>query len=576
VALLVDQVGGDYQTGLLHAVEDAARQFDVNLLVAAGCSLHAPNPAEAAQNDVYAQLGADRLDGVVVASGTICSHVTPRTLADFFTSFSGLALCSVSANVVGVPSVAASNRRGMRIVVEHIIVAHGCKRIAYVRGPIGGNEGQERFEGYVSALKDRGLAFDPALVETGDFRIASGAEAVARLLDAGTPFDALVAANDYMAVGAMGELRGRGKRIPRDLLVAGFDDAPLGRIASPSLTTVRQPLQRLGVASMETVLRQIAGGHVEERVELDVDLVTRQSCGCSYGAVQQHPATGRTALPSLRELEASGVLVALESKSDELCQALRRCIAAPPALVMDWSERLMSALRAEFSGGAGRFLLDLGDVLDEAQRFGETVHRFSSVISLWRRLLRHAVADVAQVCLLDDVWHAAMVLVEAEADRSHKRFVFESEHAQNVQRESVERLSTVLSVPALKDALKDVLPALGIHSAIVSAYEGDGRSRLRPLVVVGDRVGSPPLGDPFPARRLAPDAFFRTDCRWTHVAVHLSLGTEHLGLALLEGGGRPSVYRMLRDQITFCLARSTRDTVGWTRSLPRAKPRSHL
>ncbi len=552
IALLVDHLGGDYQTGLLKAVEDAARQFDVNLLVVAGRSLHAPNPAEAAQNHIYTRLGPERVNGIIVATGTICGHVTPATLAGFFANFEGLALCSVSAKVAGVPSVAVGNRRGMRIVVEHLIEVHGCRRIGYIRGPSGGNEGRERFEGYLTALEGRGLGFDPALVQSGDFRMGSGVEAIGRLIDADARMDALVAANDYMALGALGELRARGKRIPQDVLVAGFDDAPLARIASPSLTTVRQPLHRLGLASVDTVLRQIAGGQVEESVEIDVELVTRQSCGCAHAAMQRHPTPRRISLAGVHETQARNVLQAIESKSDELCEAVRRGVNVPAPLLLDWSERLISALRAEFSGSEGCFILELGDVLDEAQPIGEALLWFVQVVRRWRGALRHAVSDVAQVCLLDDLWCAATMLVEAAVDQNHKRIAFESEREQEVMRESIERLSTAVSVPALKLALRVALPTLGIRGGVVSAYEDGGR-RLRPLLVVGDRFGQEPPGEPFPANRLAPDAYFQADRRWTHVALHLSLGTEHLGLALFAGGGRPTVYRMLREQLSTTL-----------------------
>lgn len=75
-------------------------------------------------------------------------------------------------------------------------------------------------------------------------RTQSGAEAARRLLDRGELFDALVVANDYMALGAIEVLRGRGVRIPQEVVVTGFDDVPSARIAYPSLSTVRQPLSR--------------------------------------------------------------------------------------------------------------------------------------------------------------------------------------------------------------------------------------------------------------------------------------------------------------------------------------------
>jgi DNA-binding LacI/PurR family transcriptional regulator len=552
IALLVDHLGGDYQTGLYRAVEDAAGDSDVNLLVTVGRSLGAPNPIDAAQNEIYARLGPACVDGIVVGSGCIGGYVSPRTLAEFCADASPLPLCSVSANVAGVPSLAVSNRRGMRIVVEHLIVSHGCRRIAYIRGPHGGDEAQERFEGYRSALEEHGIEYVPRLVETGDFWIRSGAEAARHLLDSGRTFDALVAANDYMALGAIDVLRARGKRVPQDLLVAGFDDAPSARIASPSLTTVRQPLSRLGRLAVETIVRQWRSEAVQERVELDVELVTRQSCGCAYRALQSSLAP-RAAVLGISQGPPRTVLEAFESRIDDLRQAMLRGLSAAPDAMAGWADRLLSALRAEFSGASGSFLLELEDVLDSAQPRADSIHHFNSVISAMRGHFRRSVTDTEQVCILDDLWHAAILLVGAALDRSHMRAAYESEHTQDVLRESVERLSTVLSHSAMMEALRSILPAVGIRSASVSVYEGESHRELRPLFVMADHLTADTEGQRFSSAKLAPEGFFPTDRRWAHIVMPLSFGSDHFGVAVFEGGAHASTYRELREEIGTAL-----------------------
>lgn len=546
IALLLDYLGGDYQLGLLQSVEEAAREHDLNLFVAVGRAIDAPNPVDAVQNEIYSRVGSDRVDGVIVGSGCIGIHVDTGALASFLARFGSLAKCSISAQLPGIPSLVVSNQRGMRAMVDHVIMVHGCRRIAYIRGPTGGDEAQARFDGYVNALAAHGLDFDPSLVEAGDFWIQSGSEAMRRLLDRGEKFGAVVVANDYMALGAIEVLRSRGIRVPQEVIVTGFDDVPSARIAYRSLSTVRQPLSRLGRLAVETILRQLDGHAVPERVELDVEIVTRQSCGCAYrsrDSVRASPPPG----PS------RGARDEMESHAERLRSAmLSRVAIAPPALE-GWADRLIAALRSELGGAQGDFLVELEDVLDQAQPSPDVIHQFNAVIGALRSHFRRVPLDVRQVRALDDLWHSSVLLVGAAANRSQMRTVFDAEHAQDVLRGSVERLATALSHPGLTDRLREVLPTVGVRGAAISLYAGEDRTELRGFFVWADGRDYASTGALFPSRRVAPDDFLCADRRWSYCLMPLTFGTEHLGVALFDMDTHVSVPRMLREQIGAAL-----------------------
>src|SRR5262245_17911953 len=147
IALLLDYLGGDYQTGLLHGVSAAAEERDVNVLTVIGRSLGAPRPADAAQNDIYARLGPECVDAVIVGAGSIGIFAGMERLRDLCRSYAPLPVVSVGACLTTLPSLVVSNRRGQRIVVDHLIEEHGCRRIAYVRGPRESEEAEQRFSG---------------------------------------------------------------------------------------------------------------------------------------------------------------------------------------------------------------------------------------------------------------------------------------------------------------------------------------------------------------------------------------------------------------------------------------------
>jgi DNA-binding LacI/PurR family transcriptional regulator len=173
--------------------------------------------------------------------------------------------------------VDVDNVGGARAGVAHL-VERGRRRIATVAGPADMGVGQDRLAGYRTALLAARLPVDEALVVRGDFSEASGLAGVRDLLERRPDVDAIFAANDLMAVGALRAIRESGRTVPGDVAVVGFDDSPLSRVTDPPLSTVRQPVEDMGREMAEMLLRLIAeeadGGL--QRV-LPTELVVRAS-----------------------------------------------------------------------------------------------------------------------------------------------------------------------------------------------------------------------------------------------------------------------------------------------------------
>jgi len=176
------------------------------------------------------------------------------------------------------PAVATTNREGGHAAAAHL-ASINRRRIAMINGPVEYGCDRERFDGYRQALEEAGIALEPDLVEIGDFTEEGGAQAATRLLASGLPFDALFAASDLMAVGAMRTLREAGRRVPDDVAVVGFDDIPAASQTHPPLTTVRQPLYEMGRAATELVMAAIRGDAIDQRLELPTSLIVRESTG---------------------------------------------------------------------------------------------------------------------------------------------------------------------------------------------------------------------------------------------------------------------------------------------------------
>ncbi len=228
------------------------------------------------QEEMYQRvLRSGYLDGVILASASLSDPLITDLLRDRIPFVS-----------VGRPPnervhyVDADNVAGGRMAVEHLIRL-GHRRIATITGRLDMSAGQDRLEGYRQALKAHRIPVEEELIVEGDFTENSGMVAMQRLLPASP--NAVFIASDMMAIGALKALRQAGRQVPQDLALVGFDDLPIVSAIEPALTTVRQPIERMGSMAVEVLLGVLEGSSEEEapaqRIVLPTELVVRASCG---------------------------------------------------------------------------------------------------------------------------------------------------------------------------------------------------------------------------------------------------------------------------------------------------------
>ena len=174
-------------------------------------------------------------------------------------------------------SVAIDERLHSCRAVQHL-TGSGRKRIIYISGPKQLSMISNQFEGYMDALTGAGIEFDPGLVFAGDYTPLSGFNSINKALDDGVGFDAVFAANDQTAVGAVMALKNRGCKIPEDVAVVGFDNIFVSALTEPSITTVDVPKYAMGYAAMELLDKHLGDpAHKPEDIVLDCDLIIRRS-----------------------------------------------------------------------------------------------------------------------------------------------------------------------------------------------------------------------------------------------------------------------------------------------------------
>jgi LacI family transcriptional regulator len=177
-----------------------------------------------------------------------------------------------------VPAVCATNWQGAYNATEYLIDL-GHRRIGFITGDMEMAGARNRLAGYQAALRTHHLPGDPALVRNGEFHYPEGYSAALALLGLPNPPTAIFASNDDMALATLDALRGQGVRVPEDMSVMGFDGIPQAALVHPPLTTVAQPLAKMGRVATQMLLDQLNDpGKPVRRVELPTELIVRGSC----------------------------------------------------------------------------------------------------------------------------------------------------------------------------------------------------------------------------------------------------------------------------------------------------------
>jgi LacI family transcriptional regulator len=272
VGVLVSELSGPFYGAMLSAIEATLRAAGKFVLVAAGHS------KEEQEREGIRFLVGRNCDAV------IC-HV--EALSDKYLveqNAKSTPVVIVNRKVRGIADRCFSldNERGGYLAAQSLLkLKH--RKIAYISGPLDWVDARQRLEGHKRALAEAGVSFDSRLLYEGDYHETGGTEALNHLFQKGIAFTAVICANDEMAAGAMAAAHDRGLRLPEELSIVGFDDAPISRYVYPKLSTVHYPITDMSRMAARWVLKNVYqqgdvdGQRVFEPNYIQRDSVTRRS-----------------------------------------------------------------------------------------------------------------------------------------------------------------------------------------------------------------------------------------------------------------------------------------------------------
>jgi DNA-binding LacI/PurR family transcriptional regulator len=266
IGLVVTTVADPFASEVACGIEQAANDHGYAVFLASS------NADPERERKVVQALAERRVDGIIVTSSRVGALYLPLLKK------MNVPIVLVNDRYPGafVYSVMIANQEGSRAAAEHLI-GLGHRRIAYVGDRQGYQSEAERLAGYREALAAAGIPFVDELAVEGDGRSEAAIEAMSGLLALAAPPTAVCCYNDMTALGAMRAIDARGLRVPEDVSVTGFDDLFFAANLQPPLTTVRQPMRRMGEMAMEVLFKLMSGEESVAQIKVEAELIVRGS-----------------------------------------------------------------------------------------------------------------------------------------------------------------------------------------------------------------------------------------------------------------------------------------------------------
>ena len=555
-----------YHCTIWRGVADCARQQDMNLITFQGRALQDPRNFRNQGNILYDLAMSEHLDGLIL--GASMGNLVPGAEFEAFCNrYASLPLVNITNPLDTIPSVMLDNKKGLQDLLVHLIVDHGYQRIAFIKGPEESLTARQRYWVYTEMLAQYDLPFDPRLVLSGEFFDDVAMAAVARLFDQHVAVDAIVAASDGMAHGALKALQTRGISVPEHIAVTGFDDLKESRYTIPPLTTVRPPIYDMGYRAVELLLAQLRGGTVPQITTLSTELIVRQSCGCPSNTVMLarveiikttvtgHPVR-KPFIPPLADQKASIL--------DELNRVLSTSSPRNSSR-SDGASRLLEDFLAELQGeSADIFLPTFTNIIIQTILAEEDITIWQDVLSVLRRQLLPFLSETTALSQAENLWQQARVVLADLIEQAHMRQRSEAERQAQILRELSQTLITTFHVDQLMDVLVERLPLLGIEEGYLCLYNLSPKAENMSGIPEWSRLvlgyqGQRRLdlgtgGKRFRSQQLLPEGILPQARRYAMTVIPLYFQEHQLGFALFEAQlPEESIYEVLRGVISSAL-----------------------
>ena len=281
IAVFLSGLDEEYQNQITQGIHQfaAAHGIDVLHFIAFGGILN-NGSYDTGEYNIFRLPNLKALDGVILLTNTIARPETVQEIVSQVRA-SGIPAVSVDADYGDFYSIGVDNRSAMAQIVRHFTDTHGLRRINYISGPDDNPDSIERLAGYKQVLTEHNIPIEEDRIYHGSFPRRDGRTAVDVFLRSELPMpEAIVCANDTMAVSVISALNAHGLRVPEDIMVSGFDNTYNARNYAPEITSVARPLIQCGTLACELLYNAWNGVQQERVHKLEMQPRFSESCGC--------------------------------------------------------------------------------------------------------------------------------------------------------------------------------------------------------------------------------------------------------------------------------------------------------
>jgi signal transduction histidine kinase/DNA-binding LacI/PurR family transcriptional regulator len=463
IGFVISALFDTYTYRLWTGVVQRARQRNINLTVYNGGIFNFSWRVSEIRNCVYDIINTRELDGLILASSIVWGYTYESLFREYVKRWQPLPMTSIGIRHENCTNILIDNETEFKKLIKHLIRDHNYRNIAFIKEPDENIDTITRLKIYKEALAEEKIEFRKEYIVPGRFIHDSGVAAAKLFLDERKlKLDAVVAANDAMAIGFIQELQRRKINVPAEIAVIGFDDSEYSSCIYPPLSTVRQNPEQLGETAVDAILEVIINQAELKDITLSSEMIIRQSCGCgiSFAAELDTRQFTDDDLPAAitksnwREVKKRiGELIAENAVASEV----------KPDHKTIYDFLLEKAEHLFLEQVHDEFLTELQKELFLRIESNSDLRSWSDCVTFFFSVCNTLTRDTSRRAYIQRVWNNSLQIIARTAENSHALL-------RRIQRRTgydyyslTERLYMTLKMSELKDVLGEYLSRYNIQ-----------------------------------------------------------------------------------------------------------------
>lgn len=548
IGVLTDWIVTAYHSSILSGIRSFTDEFNHKMLVYVTGQFESSFLLDRVKNKLFECDYSSRSDGLILLTSSLSNSIGIYRSEDFIQRFRNLPLVSLGRAYPGVPGILINNQSGMQALMNHLIEVHHYSNFVFISGGANNADSQQRFEIFLTELNRHGLYFSAGQYFEGNFLFQAGIEAIREFLDVRKiKFDAVIAANDIMASGAIEELRTRGYKVPGDFAVTGFDNFDIGR--NLDLTTVKQPFFMQGRMAAEILAGILSGEAVSKETILESKPIIRMSCGCFTKEIQ----------PDNETVKKKHKPVRFRLDRENILRLTRLLIPNRPELFYRNTFRLTGFMEEQLNSVKDQALLPfVRKIAGQAAADRIEISDYQLFLSLLSREILSLAAEPAAISRIESYLRDADRLLEKATEEREIDYQIISDHQLEQLNDFGEDLALCRSFDDINKRLHHWTDFFHIKFLAITFFASQDRSleRMKAFIIhsCGKSQDFYPESPVFNGRKLLPDGLLFSCGSSCVINQLLYVGEEPLGLLMMSMDLKGNkFYDFFRNKISYSI-----------------------